>query len=787
MLGLEAYLSVAVLTLLIVTSVLYTLYLRFLPLRYVFYGFRIALTGLGKEDEGSTIPKTQRAGEINNLRAMFLAGSIQANTAVLLGIPVIVLWGGAASLVWVALFGILLGTLRFASGTLAVRYREKREHEFLGGAREIITTTFWGKTGGMLYAFLAIAVCIVWGATAQADLWQKFYVNPDKVSQPLKLGEHLFSSAWAPTFIVLTGFLLSLGSLRRIGRIAAFITPIVTTLLLILAIYIIAQNSAKASLFLSQAFSQALNFKSLAAGIVTSILVFKCAVFAGIVAPEESTGISSAVTAASVNDYAVKQGLVSMSTALFYTTIFIPLLCLAYAVGMPEVKGADMAIGGVKSLLAPTPAAASEILRQVQYSLAHIFSGSLGRGGFLIIALSAFALGAIAAAVWIVILERLLSSLGLRGAIWPARIVFVAAFALSPQFSNLSDKVLVSSVLFSLIAMIFLTALLTKLREVRLLAREYFELYPHKHDLAVKFYVLLLTLLPKNMVSKLNGFLAGLRLPRFMMTPIVLAFARIYKINIQEAELEIRDYESLNKFFTRALKNGSRLIDQKETVIVSPVDGRLLVSGSLEKGQLLQSKGMESSLQNLLGNNRFYKQFLGGHYMTIYLSPQDYHRIHSPVEGRILGYYYQPGKLFPVNNLAVNSINQLFSKNERLITYIQSDRGLVALIKVGATSVGKIRVTYDPNIATNRWIRLAKEHMYDEEIFIRKGAELGRFEMGSTVMLLFEKDTVELLDFEEKQKMLLGQPIALFTGNSGTGSKKAIKPSAKAAAKKERS
>ena len=132
----------------------------------------------------------------------------------------------------------------------------------------------------------------------------------------------------------------------------------------------------------------------------------------------------------------------------------------------------------------------------------------------------------------------------------------------------------------------------------------------------------------------------------------------------------------------------------------------------------------------------------------------DYHRIHSPVEGRILGYYYQPGKLFPVNNLAVNSINQLFSKNERLITYIESDRGLVALIKVGATSVGKIRVTYDPNIATNRWIRLAKEHMYDEEIHIRKGAELGRFEMGSTVMLLFEKDTVELLEFEEKQKMM---------------------------------
>lgn len=763
----EAYLSLGVLILLILTSAFYTFYLRFLPLRYVFYGFRIALTGLGREDEGTTIPRTQRTGEINNLRAMFLAGSIQANAAVLLGIPVIVLWGGAPSLVWVALFGILLATLRFATGTLAVRYREKTETGWLGGAREIVVSTFWGARGAFVYTLIAIVVCLVWGAAAQADLWHNFYNTPEKTKLPLKLGEHIFSSNWAPLFMVLTGFLLSLGSLRRVGRVAAFISPIVTALLLLLAVFIISQNSGKASEFVSMAFAQALNFKSLASGILASLLVFKCAAFTGIVAPEEATGVSGAVTAASINDYAVKQGLVSMSTALFYTTLVIPLLCLAYAVGMPEVKGVDAAMGGVKSLLAPAPAAASEIMRQVQFSLAHVFSGALGRGGFLIIALSAFALGAIAAAVWIIILERFLISLGARVLVWPGRIAYVAIFALSAKFSNLADKVLISSVLFSLMALIFLTALISKVREVRQTSREYFELFPHKHDLAVKFYVLLLTLLPKNMVSKLNGFLAGLRLPRFMMAPIVLAFARIYKINIQEAELEIRDYESLNKFFTRALKNGSRLIDQKETVIVSPVDGRLLVAGSLEKGQLLQSKGMESSLQNLLGNNRFYKRFLGGHYMTIYLSPQDYHRIHSPVEGRILGYYYQPGKLFPVNNLAVNSINQLFSKNERLITYIQSDRGLVALIKVGATSVGKIRVTYDPNIATNRWIRLAKEHMYDEEIQIRKGAELGRFEMGSTVMLLFEKDTVDLLDFEEKQKMILGQPIALFNQAQG--------------------
>jgi AGCS family alanine or glycine:cation symporter len=199
--SLEAYLSLGVLILLLLTSAFYTLYLRFLPLRYVFYGFRIALAGLGKEDEGTTLSRTQRAGEINNLRAMFLASSIQGNAVVLLGIPVIVLWGGPASLVWVALFGILLATLRFAGGTLAVRYRDKNDSGWLGGAHEIISSTFWGKRGALVYALLAIAACLVWGAAAQSDLWHNFYANPnsaiagEKLKLPFRLGEHIFSSS----------------------------------------------------------------------------------------------------------------------------------------------------------------------------------------------------------------------------------------------------------------------------------------------------------------------------------------------------------------------------------------------------------------------------------------------------------------------------------------------------------------------------------------------------------------------------------------------------------------
>ncbi|HRP70516.1 MAG TPA: alanine:cation symporter family protein, partial [Turneriella sp.] len=319
--SLEAYLSIGILILLLGISLVSTFYLRFVPLRYIFFGFRIALTGLGREDEGTTLPRTQRAGEINNLRAMFLSGSIQANAAVLLGIPVVVLWGGVSSLIWVILFGILLASLRFASGTLAVRYRQKTESGWLGGAQEFLALTFWGRSGMLVYVILAIAITLVWGAAVQADLWQNFYKIPAKAKISIKIGEHFFASPSIPLIMALIGLFLSLGSMRRVARVAAFISPIVSGLLILLSLFIIAQNSAKASQFLSNAWAHAFHFKSIAAGVLTALVAFKTIAYTGIVAPEEATGISSAVTAASINDYAVKQGLVSMSAALFYTTI----------------------------------------------------------------------------------------------------------------------------------------------------------------------------------------------------------------------------------------------------------------------------------------------------------------------------------------------------------------------------------------------------------------------------------------------------------------------------------
>ena len=248
-----------------------------------------------------------------------------------------------------------------------------------------------------------------------------------------------------------------------------------------------------------------------------------------------------------------------------------------------------------------------------------------------------------------------------------------------------------------------------------------------------------------------------------MMVPILKAFAKAYKINVSEAELNIKEYNSLNQFFTRALKAGARIIDSAENAVVSPVDARITSFGNIADDTLIQAKGFDYSVKELLGSEKYYPFFNNGKFITFYLSPQDYHRIHSPFYGKILGYYYAPGKLFPVNDAAVGGIRGLFPKNERLITFLQTEYGKIAVVKVGASNVGKIRVTYDTKIVTNKLIRFPKEHEYPNvNIMIDKGSELGRFEMGSTVILVFENDTIDLNPFVKDERSTYGSTVGLF-------------------------
>ncbi len=287
---------------------------------------------------------------------------------------------------------------------------------------------------------------------------------------------------------------------------------------------------------------------------------------------------------------------------------------------------------------------------------------------------------------------------------------------------------------------------------------QYFSMQKGKHSasgLIQDLTLLLMVILPKSLISRFFGYISFMHFPSFIMQPVIRAFASFYEINLSEAEKDLKDYKSLNKFFTRGLRSGVRPISQGKHDVVSPVDGRISVFGPVTEGRMIQAKNIDYSMEDLLDRPELTGFFQDGFYMVIYLSPQDYHRIHSPREGEIIGYSYIPGKLFAVNRLAVDGITGLFPKNERLTTHIRTGRGHIAVIKVGAVNVGKISLAYD-RMSTNSWIRLRRTRVYEHPRPVSRGEEIGRFEMGSTVVLLFEKGI-----FQPKPGLTEGQKIRL--------------------------
>jgi phosphatidylserine decarboxylase len=235
-----------------------------------------------------------------------------------------------------------------------------------------------------------------------------------------------------------------------------------------------------------------------------------------------------------------------------------------------------------------------------------------------------------------------------------------------------------------------------------------------------------------NLISTIAGKLAKSSFSKLFI-PL---FAKIYHINLDETERPLSSYRSLNDFFTRKLKLGSRIVDSKSTV-VSPVDGTIAQVGKINDGTLIQAKGIDYSIEKLISVPE-HKGFLNGYYMTIYLSPTNYHRIHSPIDGEIIGYEYIPGKLFPVNKLGVNYVKGLFTKNERLTTFFKVNNQSAALVKVGAFIVGSIQITYDENVHQKHRGKHYNKNI-THAISVGKGDELGWFEFGSTVILLLDE------------------------------------------------
>ena len=202
-------------------------------------------------------------------------------------------------------------------------------------------------------------------------------------------------------------------------------------------------------------------------------------------------------------------------------------------------------------------------------------------------------------------------------------------------------------------------------------------------------------------------------------------------------------FERFDDFFTRPLLDGLRPVDERAGVVVSPVDGVVSEVGRAHAGRMIQAKGLDYSVEGLLGDAERARTFLDGSYATLYLAPKDYHRIHAPVAGKVVGYRHIPGAFYPVNQLSVRTVPGLFSINERVISYVESEVGLVAVVKVAATGVGNISLSYDPRVRSHSGPD-GSARSYRPEIDVARGQELGMFHLGSTVIVLFEPGRVEL-------------------------------------------
>jgi phosphatidylserine decarboxylase len=260
-------------------------------------------------------------------------------------------------------------------------------------------------------------------------------------------------------------------------------------------------------------------------------------------------------------------------------------------------------------------------------------------------------------------------------------------------------------------------------------------------------------------LSRLTGPLSDLRLPGPLLRLLVRAYIRAYGVDMSEAAEPLSAYPSFNAFFTRRLREGARPVAAEEGVVISPCDSRVHSIGAMpESGLLEQIKGRTYALAALLASEEDARTFARGVHATLYLSPSMYHRVHSPVDGVIRAWRYVPGRLFPVNSLAVRHVEALFAVNERVSILIDTPRfGAVAVIMVGATNVGRMSLSF-ADLVTNSG-RPGAVTVPPAPIPIARGQELGRFNLGSTVVLLAADPRLEPAGVAAGQIVRMGQPL----------------------------
>ncbi len=273
-----------------------------------------------------------------------------------------------------------------------------------------------------------------------------------------------------------------------------------------------------------------------------------------------------------------------------------------------------------------------------------------------------------------------------------------------------------------------------------------------------EWFVALQRLLPQHGLSRLGKKLAESRSPR-VKNALIRQFIKTYRVNMEEAlSPSPDDYPCFNDFFTRALKLEARPIAKGGTVITSPADGTISQLGTITAGNIFQAKGRSFSVETLLGEaNEDSRLFQQGQFITIYLSPSDYHRVHMPVAGTLDYCRYIPGKLFSVNAATTAVVDGLFAKNERLVCVFNTDFGRCAVVLVGAMMVAGIETVWQKDYRANQ---LRVDQFKPGEVGLEKGDEMGRFKFGSTAILLFEPNTIRWSqEITSGRSLQMGQAI----------------------------
>ena len=274
-------------------------------------------------------------------------------------------------------------------------------------------------------------------------------------------------------------------------------------------------------------------------------------------------------------------------------------------------------------------------------------------------------------------------------------------------------------------------------------------------------FVFLQYLIPQHALSRLVGWFASSEID-FIKSTFITKFAKKYGINMQEAkEEDLSKYKSFNDFFTRELKDGARPIADGEGTLVSPADGAVSQLGKIKLGSVFQAKGRDFSVTELLGGDSDRAAtFLNGDFSTIYLSPKDYHRVHMPCAGKLLETIYVPGDLFSVNPATAQGVDGLFARNERLVCMFETEYGPMAMVLVGAMIVAGIETVWSGQVCPLP--KKAQVQDYTKsEIRLGKGEEMGRFKLGSTVVLCFPENAVSFLDtIKSESPLVMGEALA---------------------------